>query len=226
MSPGSGVSSRTAPVAVSTTTRSWSVFSTTRITSSERPSGDQPPATCHAGPWTSTRSVPLAMSSTTMSMSVDWRPFEENATRVPSGEVASGTERVLVQGPAWHVAGGWSPDGRSLLVMRVVENTDQDLVVVDTATGAVRELTPEPGDISNVPVGWLADGRPLAITDHRREHHYLAAYDAATGAREIIDAPHWRAQPAASSAGWRAPGRARNADSRSTLRSPRRRTPP
>ena len=133
-------------------------------------------------------------------------------------DIASGTERVLVQGPAWHVAGGWSPDGRSLLVMRVVENTDQDLVVVDTATGAVRELTPEPGDISNVPVGWLADGRPLAITDHGREHHYLAAYDAATGAREIIDAPDWGVELAASSADGRAQVWAVNADGYSTLR--------
>src|SRR5258708_21650403 len=135
--------------------------------------------------------------------------------------MASGTERVLGQGPAWHVAGGWSPDGRSLLVMRVVENTDQDLVVVDTATGAVRELTPEPGDISNVPVGWLADGRPLAITDHGREHHYLAAYDAATGAREIIDPPDWGGELRASSADGRAQVWAVNADGYATVRAQR-----
>lgn len=133
-------------------------------------------------------------------------------------DIASGAERIVVQGPAWHVAGGWSPDGRSLLVMRVHDNTNQDLLIADVATGATRDLTSAEADISNVPAGWLADGRPVAITDHGREHHYLAAYDVTTGAREIIDAPDWGVELAVSSADGRAQVWSVNADGYSTLR--------
>ena len=139
-------------------------------------------------------------------------------------DVETATERALVTGPAWHVAGGWSPDGRALLVMRVQANTDQDLFVVDPDSGAMRHLTPHEGDVSNVPAGWLADGRPLGITDQRREHLYLAAYDAQTGAREVIDAPDWDVELAASSADGRVQVWSVNADGYSTLRWQRDRT--
>jgi dipeptidyl aminopeptidase/acylaminoacyl peptidase len=131
--------------------------------------------------------------------------------------VETATERILVQGPAWHVAGGWSPDGRSLLVMRVTANTDQDLFILDAASGASRGITPHLGDVSNVPAGWLADGRPLGITDAGREHLYLAAYDPTSGAREIIDAPDWDVELAASSADGTAQIWSVNVDGYSTL---------
>ncbi|MDQ6859287.1 MAG: S9 family peptidase [Chloroflexota bacterium] len=133
-------------------------------------------------------------------------------------DVETATERALVTGPAWHVAGGWSPDGRALLVMRVQANTDQDLFIVDPGSGAMRDLTAHEGDVSNVPAGWLADGRPVGITDHGREHLYLAAYDATSGAREVIDAPDWDVELAASSADGRAQIWSVNEDGYSTLR--------
>ena len=133
-------------------------------------------------------------------------------------DVENATERAIVTGPTWHVAGGWSPDGRSLLVMRFTANTDHDLYVADPDSGALRHLTPHEGDVSNVPAGWLADGRPLGITDAGREHLYLAAYDAMTGKREVIDAPEWDVELAASSADGRAQIWSVNADGYSTLR--------
>ena len=133
-------------------------------------------------------------------------------------DIETATERAMVTGPAWHVAGGWSPDGAALLVMRVTANTDQDLFVADPRSGALRHLTPHEGDVSNVPAGWLADGRPVAITDHGRDHLYFAAYDAVTGAREVIDAPEWDVELAASSADGHAQVWSVNADGYSTLR--------
>jgi len=133
-------------------------------------------------------------------------------------DVDTATERALLTGPTWYVAGGWSPDGRALLVMRVQANTDQDLFVVDADSGATRHLTAHEGDISNVPAGWLADDRPLGITDAGREHLYLAAYDAKTGAREVIDAPEWDVELAASSADGRAQIWSVNEDGYSRLR--------
>jgi dipeptidyl aminopeptidase/acylaminoacyl peptidase len=133
-------------------------------------------------------------------------------------DVETATERAVVTGPTWYVAGGWSPDGRALLVMRVQANTDQDLFVVDPDSGAMRHLTAHEGDVSNVPAGWLADGRPLGITDAGREHLYLASYDATTGAREIIDAPDWDVELAASSTDGHAQIWSVNEDGYSTLR--------
>ena len=133
-------------------------------------------------------------------------------------DVDTATERALLTGPTWYVAGGWSPDGRALLVMRVQANTDQDLFVVDADSGATRHLTAHEGDISNVPAGWLADDRPLGITDAGREHLYLAAYDAKTGGREVIDAPEWDVELAASSADGRAQIWSVNEDGYSRLR--------
>ena len=133
-------------------------------------------------------------------------------------DVETATERAVVTGPNWYVAGGWSPDGRALLVMRVQANTDQDLFVVDPDSGAMRGITAHDGDVSNVPAGWLADGRPLGMTDAGREHLYLAAYDATTGAREVIDAPEWDVELAASSADGRAQIWSVNEDGYSTLR--------
>ena len=133
-------------------------------------------------------------------------------------DVEPATERAVVTGPAWHVVGGWSPDGKSLLVMRVTANTDQDLFMVDPDSGAATHLTPHEGDVSNVPAGWLADGRPLAMTDSGREHLYLAAHDRKTGEREIIDAPDWDVELAASSADGRAQIWSVNIDGYSTLR--------
>src|SRR5439155_13984883 len=103
-------------------------------------------------------------------------------------------ERPLLTGAAWHVVGGWSPDGKSLLVMRVLDNTTQDLLIVDPKSGAAREITKHSEDVSHVPAGWLADGRVVEITDIDDEHLWLAALEPKTGAREAIERPRWHVE--------------------------------
>jgi dipeptidyl aminopeptidase/acylaminoacyl peptidase len=110
-------------------------------------------------------------------------------------------QQTVVSGPAWHVAGYWSPDSRLLQVMRVEQNTDQYLLVADPESGDVTEITPHSGEEQNIPAGWLADGRPLVVTNHGREHLWLAAVDLATGEREALDAPEdWGVELATSAA--------------------------
>jgi len=130
--------------------------------------------------------------------------FSSNARRstdmdVVVADAATRSERVLLAAEAWHVVGGWSPDGSQLLVMRVLDNTTQDLLVVDPETGATREVTTHSEDTSHVPAGWLADGRIVEITDQDDEHLWLAALDPKTGARETIDRPGWDVELAQSS---------------------------
>ncbi|HEV8229668.1 MAG TPA: S9 family peptidase [Candidatus Limnocylindria bacterium] len=133
-------------------------------------------------------------------------------------DLASGEERALVTGAAWHVAGGWSPDGARLLVMRVLDNTTQDLLVVDARTGDAREVTQRREDTQHVPAGWLADGRALEITDLASEHLWLAALDPASGDREPVDRPGWDVELAASSADGRVQIWSVNEDGYSRLR--------
>jgi dipeptidyl aminopeptidase/acylaminoacyl peptidase len=133
-------------------------------------------------------------------------------------DLRSRAERALVIGAAWHVVGGWSPDGSQLLVMRVHDNTTQDLLVVDPKTGATREITTHAEDVSHVPAGWLADGRVIEITDIDDEHLWLAALDPKTGARESIDRPGWDVELAASSTDGRVQAWSVNVDGYSKLR--------
>ncbi len=107
-------------------------------------------------------------------------------------DVRSGVRRTLVTGPYWHVVGGWSPDGRSLLVMRVVDNLEQTLLVVDVASGTIREITPHEEEGQHVPAGWLADAggaRALVMTDDvgGERHVDLVAVDPRTLRRERYD---------------------------------------
>jgi dipeptidyl aminopeptidase/acylaminoacyl peptidase len=130
--------------------------------------------------------------------------FSSNARKstdmdIVVADVNARTERPLVTGAAWHVVGGWSPDGSQLLVMRVLDNTTQDLLLVDPKNGAARQITEHSEDVSHVPAGWLADGRVVEITDIDEEHLWLAALDPSTGRREAIDRPKWDVELAASS---------------------------
>ncbi|MDP9265540.1 MAG: S9 family peptidase [Chloroflexota bacterium] len=133
-------------------------------------------------------------------------------------DLADGATRPLAQAPAWHVVGGWSPDGRTVLVMRVQDNSDQDLLAIGVDGGDAVELTSHTGDAQHVPAGWLADGRPLAISDVGREHLALVAIDPRSGRRETIDGREWDIELAVSSTDGRVQVWSVNIDGYSTLR--------
>jgi dipeptidyl aminopeptidase/acylaminoacyl peptidase len=133
-------------------------------------------------------------------------------------DLATRAERPLLTGPYWHVAGGWSPDGEALLVMRVLDNTTQDLFTVEPRTGDAREVTRHAEDVSHVPAGWLADGRALVITDEESDQLWLGALDIATGRLEPVDRPEWDVELAAASANGRSQIWSVNEDGYSTLR--------
>ena len=133
-------------------------------------------------------------------------------------DLDTGSERQLVTGAAWHVAGGWSPNGAQLLVMRVLDNTNQELLIVDPRTGEARDITRHEDDVQHIPAGWLDDGRVLEITDQGSEHLWLAALDPEHGRREAVDHPNWDVELAVSSADGRAQIWSVNEDGYSRLR--------
>ena len=133
-------------------------------------------------------------------------------------DTVTGRQRLVASGPAWHVAGGWSPDGRWLCVMRVAQNTDQDLLAVDLDSGELAELTAHTGEMQNVPAGWLADGRLLAITNNGSEFLHLEAIDVHSGDRRVYDRTDWDVELATTSADGRGVVWSINEDGYSRLR--------
>jgi dipeptidyl aminopeptidase/acylaminoacyl peptidase len=117
-------------------------------------------------------------------------------------DLGTGAQRTLVAGPSWHVVGGWSPDGRTLLVMRVTDNLDQTVLAVDVASGAAREVTPHGTEAQFVPAGWTADGRAIVMTDDvgGPRHLDLVAIDLATSKWQRLDVVEGDVELAASAA--------------------------
>ena len=85
---------------------------------------------------------------------------------------------------------GWSPDDGSLLVSRAESNFNQDLYVIDVATGKVRHLTPHKGDVQYHSAALVGRRQVGLLRQHRR-----AAATWPAGRRST-----W---PAASSPTWR-----------------------
>jgi dipeptidyl aminopeptidase/acylaminoacyl peptidase len=152
------------------------------------------------------------------SVAISTNAREPDDVDVAIVDAKTGRQRLVASGPAWHVAGGWSPDGRWLGVMRVAQNTDQDLMAVDTETGEVAELTTHEGEMQNVPAGWLADGRMLAITDHHSDFLHLEAIDIHSGEREVYERTDWDVELAATSSNGRGVVWSLNEDGYSRLR--------
>jgi dipeptidyl aminopeptidase/acylaminoacyl peptidase len=94
--------------------------------------------------------------------------------------------RLLLQHDGTNYPAGYSPDGRLVLVERFDSNVRNTLLLVDTASGTVRQLTPEVADgavgpARHVAPQWSPDGRGLyLLSDRGRPFLSLAWLDLAT----------------------------------------------
>ena len=106
-------------------------------------------------------------------------------------DLASGRRepRLLAKGPGgYFTADRWSPDDRFLLVIRTDSNVNQDLYLVQVATGNVRHLTPHEGDVQFISPIWTNSGKTIccATTDGGRDIPALAEIDVESGAIRIV----------------------------------------
>jgi dipeptidyl aminopeptidase/acylaminoacyl peptidase len=107
---------------------------------------------------------------------------------------AAAPRRVL-EGAGHREAAAFSADGARLAVVEERSNFDQDVFVVDVATGAARALTAHPGegDVRYLSPRFTRDGAALfVLSDRGREFMNVALLDAAApGApRFVIDEAH------------------------------------
>ena len=108
--------------------------------------------------------------------------------------------RLLLQHDGTNYPASYAPDGRSVLVQRLDSNVRNALLQVDTASGAVRQLTPEvDGDTSgparHISPQWSADGRGLyLLSDRGRQFLSLAWLDLATAEMTYLREDQWDAE--------------------------------
>jgi dipeptidyl aminopeptidase/acylaminoacyl peptidase len=108
--------------------------------------------------------------------------------------------RLLLQHDGTNYPASYAPDGRSVLVERFDSNVRNSLLLVDTTTGEVRQLTPEDdsdrsGPARYVSPQWSADGRGLyLLSDRRRQFLSLAWLDLATAEMTYLREEQWDAE--------------------------------
>ncbi len=98
-------------------------------------------------------------------------------------DAATGKERLVFQKDASMTAEALSSDNRFLAASVSTSNVNNDLYIVDVATGQGRRVTPHTGDARYGVIGFSSDAKSLYLTtDQGRETNNLAEMNVATGA--------------------------------------------
>lgn len=134
-------------------------------------------------------------------------------------DITSGAIQCVYQSDETTYCGPLSPDGRSLVLIRINGSMDEDLYLLDLGSGVARHITPHQGKAMYESVNWAADGQGLYIvTDEGRDFTALAYLDLASGAWRWLDTPAWDVEAAALSPNGRLLAYAVNVDGLSELR--------
>ncbi|HKT39094.1 MAG TPA: alpha/beta fold hydrolase, partial [Ktedonobacterales bacterium] len=113
--------------------------------------------------------------------------------------------RLVLQHDGTNYPASYAPDGHAVLVQRLDSNVRNALLLVDTTSGEVRQLTPEMSDSPNgagsgsparhVSPQWSADGRGLyLLSDRGRQFLSLAWLDLATAEMTYLREDQWNAE--------------------------------
>jgi dipeptidyl aminopeptidase/acylaminoacyl peptidase len=85
-----------------------------------------------------------------------------------------------------------SRDKRYLALVKPRTTNDQDIILYDRQTKAMKNITAHTGNINNSPADFSPDNaRLLFISDSGREFASLRAYDLATGAKSVVYEQPW-----------------------------------
>jgi dipeptidyl aminopeptidase/acylaminoacyl peptidase len=74
---------------------------------------------------------------------------------------------LLFEGDGWLTLGGWSPDDSRVIVSEAYSNFDQDVWVLDVATGERTHLTPHEGTVRFQSAEWGPDGEAVYLVSDR-----------------------------------------------------------
>ncbi len=103
-----------------------------------------------------------------------------------------GDAKLIAKGPGGYFAPvAWAPDDASLLVSRAESNTNQELHLIDVASGRTRPLTPPKDETQYHNPCFSRDGKTVycASTAEGRDLAGLAQIDVATGKLAYLETP-------------------------------------
>ncbi|MBW4716859.1 S9 family peptidase [Saccharothrix obliqua] len=100
-----------------------------------------------------------------------------------------GASRIVLRGDDRYLPMGFSPDSRLLLVLKLHQNSDHELYLVDVTTGAVRQWTDHAGPAKYEPVAWLPDSSGVYLCTTRGRDHVGLAVLTLDGALTWLDTP-------------------------------------
>ena len=102
----------------------------------------------------------------------------------------AGAPRMVLQGAGNYNVSAWRPDGEALVLSRGRGEADNDLFLLDFATGRVDSLFVPRQMSSYGSIEWTPDGRGFYLaTNHERDFAGLAYYDVASRRLRWIDEP-------------------------------------
>jgi dipeptidyl aminopeptidase/acylaminoacyl peptidase len=99
---------------------------------------------------------------------------------------------LLAKGPGgYYTPHGWSPDDKQLLVSYNESNFNQELYIIDVATGNSRHLTPHKESSQYAHVQWSAFGKSIFCTStaDKRDLLALAEIDLESGKLKYLETP-------------------------------------
>jgi dipeptidyl aminopeptidase/acylaminoacyl peptidase len=107
-------------------------------------------------------------------------------------DLRTGGSRRLLAGDANYVFGRWSPDGRHILAVELIANTDTNLHLITVKDGSSRLLTPHEGEVIHTPGPWAPDGSGFYMgTNAGREFEGLAFFNLRQGRWAWVETPPW-----------------------------------
>lgn len=108
-------------------------------------------------------------------------------------DLQTGEVRQVTEGGRLMYFVSFSPDGGQMLVAEFRGNTDQDLWLIETATGKARNLTEHPGrQASYFPGSWRKDGKGFYFfSNDGREHMAIGFYNLESDHKDYILTSDW-----------------------------------
>ena len=102
---------------------------------------------------------------------------------------ATGDDAELIyEGDGWLSLAGWSPDDSRLIVSQAYSGYDQDLYVLDIATGEIDHLTPHEGTVRYSSPSWGPDGENIyLVTDRETDTLRLERLDLSTSEFSVVE---------------------------------------
>ncbi|WP_290818645.1 S9 family peptidase [Halovivax sp.] len=134
-------------------------------------------------------------------------------------DVQNGNSRLVRQSEGLRSVVGWSPDGDGLLVTQAHASADQDLYVVDVATGDREHVTPHEGNVRYLHPAFGPEGEAIyCASDANADTLELVRIGLETRAAEtVVSGDGWSIDDVALDAGTGRLAYARNVDGYSEL---------